>query len=129
MKDILGTDIKLEDWDIVIKDGDIELVSGVDCLRQDLAHAFLTPLFYWGMSPAFGSRLMEFVGGAADPFFTQGLRRAVNEVFAREPRVQKDGRRINIYKRPGSVRIECEYRPVDRETPESLQFVTGGEES
>lgn len=123
MRDILGTDIKITNWDISIKDGDIELVTGVDCLKQDLSHAFQTPQFFWGLSIEFGSRLTEFVGATDEPFFVQGLRRAINDVFEKEPRVQADSWKVEIYKRHDGVRIELEFLPIDRATPETMQFI------
>lgn len=123
MRDILGTDIKLTNWDITIKDGDIELVTGVDCLKQDLSHAFQTPQYFWGMSIGFGSRLTEFVGAIDEPFFVQGLRRAINEVFEREPRVQPDGWKADVFKRHNSTRIECEFLPIEQATPETIQLI------
>jgi phage baseplate assembly protein W len=123
MRDILGTDIKLTNWDITIADGDIELVSGVECVKQDLLHAFQTPLYFWGMSIEFGSRLQEFVNGGDNPFFIADLRRAVNEVFQKEPRVQKDSWKINIFKRSDGIRIECDFLPIEQETPETIEFI------
>ena len=123
MIDILGTDIKLTNFDMSIDDGDIELVTGKDCVKQDLLHAFLTPFFYWGMTIEFGSRLVEFVGGGNDPFYVADLRRAVDEVFQKEFRVQPDSWQVEVYKKASGVEIECEFLPIEQETSESMKFI------
>jgi len=122
MRDYLGTDIKLTDFDFTVADGDIELVSGVDCLKQDLSHSMRTPPFFWGLdSLDFGSRLIEFVQGGSGPLYYADLRRAVNEVFEKETRV--DSWIINIFKLPDRVEIECEFLPVEHETTENLRQI------
>lgn len=123
MRDILGTDIKLTNWDITIADGDIELVTGAECVKQDLSHAFQTPLFFWGMAIEHGSRLIEFVNGGDDVFYIADLRRAINEVFEKNTRVQPDSWLINLYKKTTGIRIECEFLPIGQETPESMEYI------
>jgi phage baseplate assembly protein W len=122
-KEILGRDIKLSEWDIVITDGDLELVSGVDCLKQDLVYAFLTPLFYWGMEPDYGSRLAEFVEGGADDLYLSNLKRAVYEVFDKEPRVKRKSAKVELYRVADGIEIENEFLPIDEATSESMLIV------
>jgi len=124
MRDYLGTDIKLTGFDFTVVDGDIDLVSGVDCLKQDLSHAMRTPPFFWGLdSLDFGSRLIEFVQGGSAPFYYSELRQAVNSVFDRESRVLKDSWKIDIYKLPNKVEMECEFLPIEHETTETLKQI------
>jgi phage baseplate assembly protein W len=123
MRDVLGTDLKLTDFDLTVSDGDIELVTGAECVKQDLSHALQTPLFFWGMEMDFGSRLAEFVQGGNDPFYFADLRIAVNEVFEKEVRVQPDSWQIELYKVGSGVEIESEFMPIEQETPESLTVI------
>jgi len=123
MRDILGTDIELTNFDISVDNGDIKLATGTNCLKQDLLHALLTPLHFWGLEIQAGSRLVEFVNGSADPFYMADLKRAVNEVFSKEPRVQPNGWKVNVYKRTKSIRIEIKFLPIEQATPETMEII------
>ena len=124
MSDILGTDIKLtEDYDIEIVNGDIALVSGIDCLKQDLLHALTTATGRWGLNIKTGSGLIRFVNGGSDPFFIAELRREIKGVFDNESRVKKDSLIQKIYRRSDKIEIEMEFTPIDRSTPESMQYI------
>jgi phage baseplate assembly protein W len=126
MNDMLGTDIKLtEDFDLSIVAGDIELVSGVDCLKQDLSHALQTPLLAWGLDMNFGAGLTEFVNAGGDPFFAGDLRAAVKNAFETDPRIIKDSVNIEIYHRFEKSEIEIEFLPINQATMESMNYIIG----
>jgi phage baseplate assembly protein W len=123
MADILGIDLKLEDSDLSVADGDFELVSGVDCLKQDLLNAFLCPYFFWGMQIDFGSYLHEFVHGGGDEFLAVDLRAAVVQVLKAEPRVEPDSWTIKLDFGITGTTVSVEFQVIEWPTPESLQFI------
>ena len=123
-RDILGCDIKLTSFDFTTNSGDIDLVSGVYCLKQDLLDAMLTPYFYWGHSLDFGSRLIEFVEGSKDPLYVAELRAAAAEVFEAEVRVERDSWDIQLFWLPDSVELEMMFWPIESETPASMAIIT-----
>lgn len=60
--DFLGTDIRLTTGDLVPHPaGDVETVTGLECLRQDLALRLTTPIGSLRWDPSFGTRLFRYI--------------------------------------------------------------------
>jgi len=126
MEDIYGTDLLMEESDLVVSNGgDLELVTDIDCLNQDLLNAFLTPYYFWGLTHQHGSRLQEFVEGGNDDFYETDLKKAVIEVLKVDARIKKDSWNIQFEKSSDTIEITASYLPIGRNTPEVIKFKLG----
>ena len=126
MRDILGTDLKLDDdFDISIVDGDLELVTGRDCLKQDIATGIATPLMLWGGDIRHGSLVQALINGGTDKWFTARLRRTLRSVFDKNTRVVKSARspQIDIYHRKGKTEINMIFTAIDNPTEDSMIYI------
>jgi len=125
-EDVYGTDLLMEESDLVVSDdGNLELVTGIDCLNQDLLNAFLTPYYFWGLDHRHGSRLQEFIEGAGDGLYAIDLKQAINEVFKSDPRVKKDSQKVSFNRLADGIEITASYIPIGRNTPEVIKFKLG----
>ncbi|MBN2381172.1 hypothetical protein JXM67_15340 [candidate division WOR-3 bacterium] len=122
MKD-LGRDIKLElDYetgeilDVAISDGDFALLSGEDCLKQDLLNELWTQYYDWALAYTVGTRLPEFVNMPFSGIVVADLYNAIREPLEREDRLVRG--RYNI--RLTEEGFTCGVLPKSRIRPKEL---------
>jgi len=89
----------------VAVDGDYQLVSELDCLRQDLAHRKMTPLGTVPYHPSYGSNLTTIVGSKKDENWRIKARLEVERTIKCDPRVT-DVRDVTIEDLPTGIRID-----------------------
>ena len=126
-KEILGTDLKLEDGkDLTAAPaGDLEAVSGDDNLLQALSLRLNTPrggLSHLG-HPSYGSRLFELIGEPNNRVNRNLVKLYTLECLQPDPRV-KEIRRVEVRTTPeaGRVSVHISVVPIERDVPLNLVF-------
>ncbi|MCF6191638.1 MAG: DUF2634 domain-containing protein [Candidatus Hydrothermae bacterium] len=87
-------DLKFEADDLVIRDGDLDLVEGVAKILQDLSLKARAFTGRWGMDPTFGSRIPEMVNAPKTPIAMVELKRELKRLMEEDDRIT-----------PGSVKV------------------------
>ena len=113
-------DLKYENDDIVIENGDIALTSGVSILLQDLYNQIRIPYYSWALSFLFGSRIPEYVNMPDEPIKMVELKNDIITILRRDKRIVKDSWEIKL----GADKIEVKFLPVGREEPITLTLET-----
>jgi phage baseplate assembly protein W len=86
-------------------DGDYQLVSELDCLRQDLAHRKMTPLGTVPYHPTYGSNLTTIIGSKKDENWKIKAQLEVERTLKCDPRVT-DVKDVTIQDLPTGIRID-----------------------
>lgn len=122
----LGRDIKLElDFndgrilDVFIEDGDLALLEGEDCLKQDLLNELWTCYYDWALAYTVGSRLPEFVNMPMSAMVLADLYRAIQEPLEREDRLVRGRYDIKLT----SDGFTCGVFPRSRLRPREMSLV------
>lgn len=113
-------DLKYENDDIVIENGDIALTSGISVLLQDLYNQIRIPYYSWALSFLFGSRIPEYVNMPDEPIKMVELKKDIITILRRDKRIVKDSWEIKL----GADKIEAKFLPVGREKPITLTLKT-----
>lgn len=99
----LGRDVKLEVdtetgeiLDVVLADGDLALLEGEDCLKQDLLNELWTQYYDWALAFTVGTRLPEFVNMPTGGLELADLNNAIREPLEREDRLVAGRYRIEL---------------------------------
>lgn len=102
-------------------DGDYELVSEVDCLRQDIAHRKITVLGTLPYHPTYGSELTTMVGSKKDANWRIKAQLEAERTVRSDPRIT-DVTSMSVDGDSSEVRIEY------TATAKGISFKSGGEE-
>lgn len=121
----LGRDVKLEvDYDdgrildIVIEDGDLALLEGEDCLKQDLLNELWTQYYDWALAYTVGTRLPEFVNMPMSGIVVADLYNAIREPLEREDRLVRGRYKIKLT----DEGFTCGVLPLSRVRPKEISL-------
>jgi hypothetical protein len=88
MEYCLGTDLALDsDGDLAIKDGDLDIVSGLDCLKANLSDRVFADNNELLLHPDFGAGLLAKVSLPLSPDNITTLTNELNHELLAEPRI------------------------------------------
>lgn len=110
-EDFLGTDIALFDGDfLVTPDGDVGLVSGRDCLVQDIMSAIIS-----------SDKLTEFLKDEITEINSMDLAQTIEEIIEADPRVIPGSTKAQVEEwTKESLRISANFQPIDEGNPINL---------
>lgn len=123
---ILGTDILLVDGDLVATgSGDAALVSGPECLAQDLANMLSTSKGTLWMHPSWGFDLWRFAHIEDLLVHRLDFCQSIQEAVEMDPRVVPGSARclVDSWSRDGQVRFRLTLRAIGETNPLNLVFV------
>lgn len=86
--------------------GDLQTVSGIKCLYQDLVHRLITDVGTLPYHPDYGSRFMQIVGNKKDSTWKQKAVIEVARTFRSDPRVV-DVKNIDVEDVPTGIKVNC----------------------
>jgi hypothetical protein len=122
----LGRDIKLvvdkDDgriFDVIVEEGDITLLEGEDCLKQDLLNELWTQYYDWALEFTVGSRLPEFVNMPMSGIVVADLYNAIREPLEREDRLVEGHYKITLTE----AGFMCKVLPKSRLRPKEISLV------
>jgi phage baseplate assembly protein W len=87
--------------------GDLQTISGVLVLKQDLINRLVTPIGTLPYHPDYGSKFVLMIGNKKDITWKQKCEIELSRTFLSDPRV-KDLRNVRITDISTGVRIECD---------------------
>jgi hypothetical protein len=110
-EDFLGTDIALFDGDfLVTPDGDVGLVSGRDCLVQDIMSAIIS-----------SDKLTEFLKDEITEINSMDLAQTIEEIIEADPRVIPGSTKAQVEEwTKESLRVSANFQPIDEGNPINL---------
>lgn len=107
----LGTDISLVDMDFMIKaDGDINLLTGRDCLAQDIKHMILTD-----------SGIQGYLKDEATEINKLDFQQTLAQLLENDPRVVPGSAscEVSVWERD-KIRAAANFQPIDDGNPMNL---------
>lgn len=121
----LGRDIKLVvDKDdgrilgVIVEEGDIALLEGEECLKQDLLSELWTQYYDWALEFTVGSRLPEFVNMPMSGIVVADLYNAIREPLEREDRLVEGRYNITLTE----AGFTCKVLPKSRLRPKEISL-------
>lgn len=107
----LGTDIALFEGDfLVTPDGDLGLVTGRDCLIQDIMSAIIS-----------SDKLTEFLKDEITEINSMDLTQTIEEIIEADPRVVPGSTKAQIEEwTKESLRVKVIFQPIDEGHPINL---------
>ena len=111
-------DLKYQNDDLVIENGDLALARGIDVLIQDLYNQIRIPYYSWSLNFLFGSRITEYINMPDDPIKLVELKKDIIEILKRDKRIVKDSWEIDLK----DDKISVKFLPVGREEPVILEM-------
>jgi len=121
-----GTDIALQNFDIVLTYGDFELVKDENCFFQQLKHALETPKGAYFYDPDFGSRIYQFLHASMDNYTLIDFEIAIREVLETQPLILQDSIEIKVSYENESLKASVYFETID-DSPYNLVIETGKE--
>lgn len=109
-------DLKYQNDDLVIKNGDFALATGVDVLIQDIYNQIRVAHYSWALSFLFGSKIVEYVNMPDEPIKMVELKKDIITILRRDKRIVKDSWEIKL----SAKKIEVKFLPVGRKYPITL---------
>lgn len=119
----LGIDLKISvSGDLEMSStGDLAVVSGKDCLIQDVTHRLNTArgdLFGQG---DYGAQLIQYLGQADTQLNRALIQRSVIQALEKEPRIDPRTIRVQILKYiPEAIQLKIAFTPRDQVHPLTL---------
>jgi hypothetical protein len=122
MEYYLGTDLALDsDGDIAIKDGDLDIVSGLDCLKTNLADRIFADNNELLLHPDFGASLLANVSLPLSPDNITTLTNEITHELLAEPRIAEvlsvESENIGRF-----IYITAKVRTIDNQIIDNLIF-------
>lgn len=130
MTETLGTDIRVENGDFATTPtGDLQLVTGLACVAQDLKHRLMSPADALFLHPGWGADLVRFVQAANDPLNRLDLEQAVREALEADSRVEAGSAAAEVVSwERDRISVAASLRIVGEPNPLSLVIdLSGGE--
>ena len=121
-----GTDIALQNFDIVLTYGDFELVKDENCFFQHLKHALEIPKGSYYYDPDFGSRIYQFLHANVDNYTLIDFEIAIREVLEIQPLILQDSIEIKVSYENESLKASVYFETID-DSPYNLVIETGKE--
>ncbi len=109
-------DLKFQNDDIAIENGDFALASGIDVLIQDIYNQVRVAHYSWALSFLFGSRITEYINMPDEPLKLVELKKDIISIFRRDERIVKDSWEIKI----SNSKIGASFLLVGRKGPITL---------
>lgn len=124
-EEYLGRDIRLVSGDLVPHPaGDVDTVTGLDCLRQDLAIRLTTPVGSLRFDRTFGTRVHRYIRSPNTDMTRKALEQDLRLDSEADPRVEPGSATARVVEWDRNViRVEISVRPLG--TPSRLSLVIG----
>jgi len=113
-------DLKYQNDDLVIENGDFALAAGIDVLLQDIYNQIRIAHYSWALNFLFGSRVTEYINMPDDPMKMVELKKDIISILQSDARIVPDSWEVKL----NSDSVEIKFLPVGREDPITLTLET-----
>lgn len=126
----LGTDVRISNGEFMATPtGDLQLVSGLSCVVQDIKHRLISPADALFLHPGWGADLVRFIHAQGDPLIRLDLQQAVQEGLESDPRVEAGSASTEVLSwERDHIRVRASCRIIGEANPLNLIMdLSGGE--
>ncbi len=124
--EVYGQDVKLkEDGTLSIQNGGIEMVSGLDNLKQAITHRVKSDYKSLSTHPRYGCGLLSIIGEKNTAAINTLARASIIEAINFEPRLDYI-RELTSFAVGDAIKFSIQVDSIETNTPTDLNFVIGG---
>jgi phage baseplate assembly protein W len=130
MVDLYGTDILLdENGDFMISsNGDVEIASGRECLKQDVKNRLLTYPGDLIDDENYGVGLQQFINSEDSQINRLEIKQLIKTKLTDEPRIELDSIEPEVlFWKDGSIEVAVSYTPISEDNPVNLILKIGSD--
>lgn len=109
----MSVDIKLESGSLSMGYEDFELVSGEECLIQDIRSELFTDIGALYYEPSYGSRVLRYIQGARDNLTLVELKQAVKIALKSDERIVPNSIVIQTEQNANGIIVFINFKAVE----------------